>query len=58
MAVPLHLTPGGVGEAPVAHPDGNIRYQLKTPYPDGITHVIFEPAITAYLPPTVETAPR
>jgi hypothetical protein len=22
---------------------GNIRYQLKTPYSDGITHVIFEP---------------
>ena len=24
-------------------PSGNIRYQLKTPYSDGITHVIFEP---------------
>ena len=24
-------------------PNGNIRYQLKTPYRDGITHVIFEP---------------
>jgi hypothetical protein len=22
---------------------GNIRYQLKTPYSDGTTHVIFEP---------------
>ena len=22
---------------------GNIRYQLKTPYRDGTTHVIFEP---------------
>jgi hypothetical protein len=24
-------------------PNGNIRYQLKTPYCDGTTHVIFEP---------------
>ena len=24
-------------------PNGNVRYQLKTPYRDGITHVIFEP---------------
>ena len=24
-------------------PNGNIRYQLKTPYGDGTTHVIFEP---------------
>ena len=24
-------------------PSGNIRYQLKTPYSDGSTHVIFEP---------------
>ncbi len=24
-------------------PNGNIRYQLKTPYKDGTTHVIFEP---------------
>jgi len=24
-------------------PNGNIRYQLKTPYLDGTTHVIFEP---------------
>jgi len=23
--------------------NGNIRYQLKTPYRDGTTHVIFEP---------------
>jgi len=22
---------------------GNVRYQLKTPYRDGTTHVIFEP---------------
>lgn len=24
-------------------PNGNIRYQLKTPYRDGTTHVNFEP---------------
>ena len=24
-------------------PSGNIRYQLKTPYNDGTTHVVFEP---------------
>ncbi len=24
-------------------PNGNIRYQLKTPYRDGATHVILEP---------------
>ena len=24
-------------------PGGNVRYQLKTPYRDGTTHVIFEP---------------
>ena len=24
-------------------PHGNVRYQLKTPYRDGTTHVIFEP---------------
>ena len=23
--------------------NGNVRYQLKTPYRDGTTHVIFEP---------------
>ncbi len=25
------------------NPNGNVRYQLKTPYRDGTTHVIFEP---------------
>ena len=24
-------------------PNGNVRYQLKTPYRDGTTHVIFQP---------------
>lgn len=34
---------------------GNVRYQLKTPYRDGTTHVIFEPLdfmalLAAYVP--------
>jgi hypothetical protein len=29
-------------------PNGNIRYQLKTPYGDGTTHVIFEPLDSMY----------
>jgi hypothetical protein len=29
-------------------PNGNIRYQLKTPYRDGTTHVIFEPLDSMY----------
>jgi len=42
--VPLHQPAGGVGGAPVAHaPRGLVRYQLKTPYSDGTTHVLFEP---------------
>jgi hypothetical protein len=24
-------------------PNGNVQYQLKTPYRDGTTHVVFEP---------------
>jgi hypothetical protein len=28
-------------------PNGNVRYQLKTPYRDGTTHVIFEPHLDA-----------
>jgi hypothetical protein len=36
---------------------GNVRYQLKTPYRDGTTHVIFEPLdfiarLTALVPKT------
>jgi hypothetical protein len=31
------------GKTPVATLAGNIRYQLKTAYRDGTTHVIFEP---------------
>ena len=41
--MPIHQPPGGVGEALVAHPNGNVRYQLKTPYRAGTTHVIFDP---------------
>ena len=37
-------------------PSGNIRYELKTPYRDGTTHVIFEPLdfisrLVALVPP-------
>jgi hypothetical protein len=32
-----------VAGAPVAHRGGNVRYQLKTAYRDGTTHVVFEP---------------
>jgi hypothetical protein len=48
-----HLTGDGLETGPmdqlIGHaityriPNGNIRYQLKTPYGDGTTHVIFEP---------------
>ena len=42
-------------------PNGNIRYQLKTPYRDGATHVIFEPlgfiARLAALVPQAESQP-
>ena len=32
-------------------PNGNVRYQLKTPYRDGTTHVIFEPLeLMAHIP--------
>ena len=44
-------------------PNGNVRYQLKTPYRDGTTHVIFEPLdfiarLAALVPkPRVNLAP-
>ena len=38
-----HQPPGGTGKAPALTPNGDVRYQLKTPYRDGTTHVIFEP---------------
>jgi hypothetical protein len=33
----------GIRETPITDALGNIRYQLKTPYSDGTTYVIFEP---------------
>ena len=45
-------------------PNGNVRYQLKTPYRDGTTHVIFEPLdfiarLAALVPkPRVNPFPR
>ncbi len=57
--VPLHCKASGVGKAAVAVAykdvgqgreqdaealtNGDVRYELKTPYRDGTTHVIFEP---------------
>jgi len=35
-------------------PDGNIRYQLKTPYRNGTTHVIFEPLGTVKVIASIE----
>ena len=32
-----------MGRAVAYEANGNIRYQLKTPYRDGTTHMIFEP---------------
>ena len=41
---------------------GNVRYQLKTPYRDGTTHVIFEPldfiARLAALVPKAQSQPN
>jgi hypothetical protein len=44
-------------------PSGNIRYQLKTPYSDGATHVIFAPLdfiarLSALVPRPTETPVR
>jgi len=41
-----------VSEKPLSlTPNGNIRYQLKTPYKDGVTHVIFKPLdLMAHIP--------
>jgi hypothetical protein len=76
-AVPHHLTPCGVGEAPVAHRERQHPLPAQDAVPRWHHHVIFEPldfiarlaalvpkprvnlpAFMAYLPPTVETAPR
>ena len=42
-AVPLHQRPVVSEERLSLTAGGNVRYQLKTPYRDGTTHVIFEP---------------
>jgi hypothetical protein len=41
--MPIYFKACGIREAAVTALSGNIRYQLKTPYSDGTTHVIFEP---------------
>ena len=41
--MPLHQPSGSCGKALIIDTGGNVRYQLKTPYRDGATHVIFEP---------------
>ena len=41
--VPVHEPPGHLAEAFIAYSHGNVRYELKTPYRDGTTHVVFEP---------------
>lgn len=38
----LYLTPGGIRKRLALTLQGNVRYQLKTSYRDGTTHVIFE----------------
>ena len=39
----LHHPPSDLRETPVPDEQGKVRYELKTPYRDGTTHVIFEP---------------
>ena len=39
-----YITPPPISEKHLSvTPAGNVRYQLKTPYRDGTTHVVFEP---------------
>jgi hypothetical protein len=38
-----HRLTGAAGKAAVASSNGHVRYELKTPYRDGTTHVILEP---------------
>ena len=43
--MPIHQPPAVSENTKLSlTPNGNIRYQLKTPYRDGTTHVIFEAA--------------
>lgn len=52
-----YITRPAVSEQRISFtPSGNIRYELKTPYRDGTTHVIFEPLdfiarLAALVPP-------
>ena len=41
--MPLHYPPGHIRKALSLTRQGKVRYELKTPYRDGTTHVIFEP---------------
>lgn len=41
--MPVHQSAGHAEQRLSLTPNGNVRYQLKTPYRDGTTHVIFEP---------------
>ena len=57
-ATPHYSTPAPAvaGKRLSLTPNGNVRYELKTPYRDGTTHVIFEPLdfigkLAALVPP-------
>ena len=41
--MPLHHQTGGIHKASVNDPQWQVRYELKTPWRNGTTHVIFEP---------------
>ena len=41
--MPLHHQAGGIHKRLSLTRNGQVRYELKTPYNDGTTHVIFEP---------------
>jgi hypothetical protein len=42
-SIPLFKALSSADDSCMVPPNGNVRYQLKTPYRDGTTHVIFEP---------------
>lgn len=55
-AVPLHHAPGDQREAAVDSAPGQVRYQLKTPWRNGTTHVEWDPVdfiakLAALVPP-------
>jgi hypothetical protein len=41
--VPLHRKAGRIRKRLSPNAQGKVRYELKTPYRDGTTYVIFEP---------------